>query len=433
MLFVKRILATLLCSIISLSVLAASGRLHLPVWYTDNMVLPRERVFTLRGEALPQATVRVSLAGRKYKTTADDAGRWEVQAGPFRAQESAMLEIRSGGEKQVFRNVALGNIWLCSGQSNMEFELRECATAADASNAADSGLRLFDMKCRWRTDDVAWSALAVDSVQRGHYSRPTAWTPASPESASRFSAIGYYFGKALRDSLQVPIGLICNAVGGSPAESWVSRGQLAAHYPEILADWLDNELIMEWIRGRARKNLSAGAGERHPYEPGYLHEVAVQPLKDCPVSGILWYQGESNAHNIPSHERLFPLVVDAFRSVFGPVPFYYAQLSELNRPTWPAFRASQETLSRCRPGLGMIVTKDLGEWTEVHYRNKKLAGERFARLALANHYGRLRFSPVFDDATLRLDYVFCGNSRRQEDQRVRRFLPRLHPRHRGDG
>ena len=144
------------------------------------------------------------------------------------------------------------------------------------------------------------------------------------------------------------------------------------------------------------------------WHPTGLYNAMTAPCHPYTISGIFWYQGESNAHNIPSHERLFPLVVDAFRSVFGPVPFYYAQLSELNRPTWPAFRASQETLSRCRPGLGMIVTKDLGEWTEVHYRNKKLAGERFARLALANHYGRLRFSPVFDDATLRLDDVFCG-------------------------
>ena len=338
--------------------------------------------FTVSGVADAGEKVRVRIGPKRYKAIAGTDGRWQVKVGPFPATLSTSVEVRTVRKSLHYRNVAIGDIWLLSGQSNMEFELRQSSTAEEALQADDPGLRLFDMKCNWRTDDVAWSPSAVDSVQHLMYFRPTEWEPSSPQRAGVFSAIGYYFGKTLRDSLQVPIGLICNAVGGSTAESWVDREQLEVHYPEILYDWLENDLVMEWARGRARRNIGEERGERHPYEPCYLWEAGILPLKDCPVTGVLWYQGESNADNIPSHEKLFPLLVDSWRSVFGPVPFLYAQLSEMNRPSWPAFRASQEGLLNCRPRLGMIVTRDLGEWNEVHYRNKKPAGERFAALAL---------------------------------------------------
>ncbi len=390
------------------------GGLQLPQWYSDNMVLPRDKVFTISGKADAGEKVTVKLSGKTYTAVAGLDGGWAVQAGPFPAALSTSLLVRAGKKKLSFKNVAFGDIWLLSGQSNMEFSLQQCSTAADSLSATDPGLRLYDMKCRFRTDDLAWKPWEVLDVQYLDYFRPVQWMQASPATAAQFSAIGYYFGKALRDSLQVPVGLICNAVGGSTAESWVDRELLETRFPEILYDWLDNPEIMEWARDRAKKNLSEGEGMRHPYEPCYLFESALLPLKDCPVTGVLWYQGESNADNIPAHERLFPLVVDSFRGLFGPVPFYYAQLSEMNRPAWPAFRASQEKLLRSRPKLGMVATKDLGEWTEVHYRNKKPAGERFAALALNDCYGIEDFPSHFEDATLRLDYVFCGDARRQD-------------------
>lgn len=378
--------ATLLAREVYSAITGDWGGLQMPLWYSDNMVLPREKVFTISGRADAGERIQLKLSGKKYSAIAGPDGRWAVEAGPFPATISTILEVTAGKKRLRYENVALGDIWLLSGQSNMEFELRQCSTAEDAQKAADPGLRLFDMKCNWRTDNVSWSATAVDSVQHLQYFKPTVWAESVPGVAARFSAIGYYFGKQLRDSLQVPIGLICNAVGGSTAESWVDREFLETRFPEILYDWLENPEIMEWARTRAKKNLSEGEGTRHPYEPCYLFESALLPLKDCPVTGVLWYQGESNAENIPAHEQLFPLVVDSFRSLFGPVPFYYAQLSEMNRPGWPAFRDSQVKLLTSRPRLGMVVTKDLGEWEEVHYKNKKPVGERFASLALNDYY-----------------------------------------------
>ncbi|MBQ9185294.1 MAG: sialate O-acetylesterase [Bacteroidales bacterium] len=378
--------ATMLAREVYCAITGDYGGLQLPLWYSDNMVLPRGKVFNINGSADAGERVTIKIAGRKYKTMADANGRWSVAAGPFPPMMATTLTVKTKTKTLQYRNVALGDIWLCSGQSNMEFELKQSSTAADAASAKDSGLRLFDMKCNWRTDNVAWKATAVDSVQHLQYFRKTKWEQCTPETAAEFSAIGYYFGKTLRDSLKVPIGLICNAVGGSTAESWVDRELLETKDPEILADWLNNELIMEWARGRARFNLSAGEGERHPYEPCYLWEAGILPLKDCPITGVIWYQGESNAENLPSYEKLFPLLVDSWRSVFGPVPFYYCQLSEMNRPTWPAFRDLQQKLLAVRPGLGMAVTKDLGEWEEVHYRNKRPAGERLGAIALKNLY-----------------------------------------------
>ena len=172
---------------------------------------------------------------------------------------------------------------------------------------------------------------------------------------------------------------------------------------------------MEWARGRAEKNLANrpasvdGYGvvpTRHPYEPCYNFEAGILPLDHYPITGVIWYQGESNAERVEVHEELFPLLVDSWRSYFaqdgrsgsamtttvipgltGNLPFYYVQLSSLNRPSWPIFRDSQRRLLESRPGLGMAVTSDLGDSTDVHYRQKRPVGERLALQALEKHYG----------------------------------------------
>lgn len=371
------------------------GGLQMPALYSDNMVLPREKIFRINGMADAGEQISVTLGGRSYTALAGTDGRWDVDAGPFPAGEGAQLTVKSPRKALHFRNVAFGDIWLCSGQSNMAFELRQ---SVDADPRSDAGLRLYDMKARWRTDDVAWPAEALDSVAHLHYFEPTAWTLATDASLERFSAVAYAFGAMLRDSLQVPVGLVCNAVGGSTAESWIDRESLEAQYPAILRDWLHNDLIMEWARGRAEKNLSLRPGKaegytvvptRHPYEPCYLFEAGILPLDRFPFTGVIWYQGESNAERMEVHERLFPLLVDSWRSYFESpqLPFYYVQLSSLNRSCWPVFRDSQRRLATCREGLGMAVSSDLGDSLDVHPRLKKPIGERLALQALEKYYG----------------------------------------------
>ena len=388
------------------------GGLQVSPMFSDHMVLPREKPFAIRGKADAGESVQVTVDGAVYQAFADNRGRWGVEVAPHPAGTGSVLRIETAKSSLVYRNVAFGDIWLCSGQSNMEFEVRQ---SSDAALLPDADLRLYDMKCNWRTDNVAWPASALDSVNHLQYFAPTRWMPASDAAIARFSAVGYAFGQMLRDSLQVPIGLICNAVGGSTTESWIDRETLETRYPAILRDWLHNDLIMEWARGRAEKNLAnrpekaegyAIVPTRHPYEPCYNFEAGILPLDHYPITGVIWYQGESNAERVEVHEELFPLLVDSWRSYFaqdgrsgsamtttvipgltGNLPFYYVQLSSLNRPSWPIFRDSQRRLLESRPGLGMAVTSDLGDPIDVHYRQKRPVGERLALQALEKHYG----------------------------------------------
>ena len=378
------------------------GGLRVSPMFSDHMVLPREKPFAIRGKADAGESVQVTVDGAVYQAFADNRGRWGVEVAPHPAGTGSVLRIETAKSSLVYRNVAFGDIWLCSGQSNMEFEVRQ---SSDAAPRPDAGLRLYDMKCNWRTDNVAWPATALDSVNHLQYFAPARWMPASDAAIARFSAVGYAFGQMLRDSLQVPIGLIRNAVGGSTAESWIDRETLETRYPAILRDWLHNDLIMEWARGRAEKNLAnrpasvEGYGivpTRHPYEPCYNFEAGILPLDHYPITGVIWYQGESNAERVEVHEELFPLLVDSWRNYFSVIPseakesllpFYYVQLSSLNRPSWPIFRDSQRRLLESRPSLGMAVTSDLGDPIDVHYRQKRPVGERLALQALEKHYG----------------------------------------------
>ena len=378
------------------------GGLRVSPMFSDHMVLPREKDFLIRGTADAGEKVKVTVDGDVLEAVANNRGKWSVLVPHRPAKVGAELRIETAKSSLVYRDVAFGDIWLCSGQSNMEFEVRQ---SSDAVPRPDAGLRLYDMKCNWRTDNVAWPASALDSVNRLQYFAPARWMPASDAAIARFSAVGYAFGQMLRDSLQVPIGLICNAVGGSTAESWMDRETLETRYPAILSDWLHNDLIMEWARGRAEKNLAnrpasvEGYGivpTRHPYEPCYNFEAGILPLDHYPITGVIWYQGESNAERVEVHEELFPLLVDSWRDYFSVVPseakesllpFYYVQLSSLNRTCWPIFRDSQRRLLESRPGLGMAVASDLGDPTDVHYRQKRPVGERLALQALEKHYG----------------------------------------------
>lgn len=187
----------------------------------------------------------------------------------------------------------------------MEFYLNWSATAAqDVPQAANSNIRFYDMKARWRTDAVEWDASVLDSLNHLQYYKDTQWTVCSPETAGNFSAVAYYFGKKLQDSLQVPVGLICNAIGGSPIEAWIDRSTLEYRFPAILRNWMQNDFIQDWVRGRAALNVKQSSNklQRHPYEPCYLYESGIRPLEQFPVKGFIWYQGESNAHNREAHE-----------------------------------------------------------------------------------------------------------------------------------
>lgn len=374
------------------------GGLRLPAVYSDNMVLQRDCLLNIHGMADAGEPVTVAIAGQRQTATAASDGKWSVTLLPVAAGGPYTLTVSTPSRKLIYNNVLAGEVWLCSGQSNMEFYLQRASTGkADIPQAGNDNIRLFDMKERWRTNTVAWDASVLDSLNHLQYYRDTKWKVCSPDAAARFSAVAYYFGKMLQDSLRVPIGLICNAVGGSPTEAWIDRESLEYNFPAIMRRWTENDFIQDWVRSRAVLNLKQASDkqQRHPYEPCYLYEAGIRPLEQFPLRGVIWYQGESNAHNVEAHEKLFKLLVQSWRHNWGDdrLPFYYVQLSSIDRPTWGWFRDSQRRLMQDISAVGMAVSMDKGDSLDVHPKDKKPVGERLARWALNRTYGMRKVVP----------------------------------------
>lgn len=383
--------------------------------YADYMVLQRDVPLDIHGTANTGEKITVDIGGQKASAVADNQGKWSAVLSPMQAAEDLTLTITAGKQRKVFSHVAVGEVWLCSGQSNMAFMLCQAESGKeDIAAADDPQLRLFDMKGRWETYDVAWPASCLDSLNHLQYFHETTWQPSTPASASRFSAVGYYYGRMLRQKLGVPVGLICNAVGGAPTEAWVDRNSLETSFPNILSNWLQNDFIQDWVRGRAAKNLTNDQTKlgRHPYEPCYLYESGILPLQRYPIKGVIWYQGESNAHNKDAHAKLFSLLVNGWRQNWNnpDMPFYFVQLSSLNRPSWPWFRDSQLRLMKEISNTGMAVSSDHGDSLDVHPRSKQPVGERLARWALAKTYGQhiTPSGPVFSSVTRQADALIVS-------------------------
>lgn len=391
------------------------GGLSMSSLYTDYMVLQRDVPLDIHGTANTGEKITVEIGGQKASATADNQGKWSVVLSPMQAAEDLTLTITAGKQRKVFSHVAVGEVWLCSGQSNMAFMLCQAESGKqDIAAADDPQLRLFDMKGRWETYDVARPASCLDSLNHLQYFHEITWQPSTPSSASRFSAVGYYYGRMLRQKLGVPVGLICNAVGGAPTEAWVDRNSLETSFPNILSNWLQNDFIQDWVRGRAAKNLTNDQTKlgRHPYEPCYLYESGILPLQRYPIKGVIWYQGESNAHNKDAHAKLFSLLVNGWRQNWNnpDMPFYFVQLSSLNRPSWPWFRDSQLRLMKEISNTGMAVSSDHGDSLDVHPRYKQPIGERLARWALAKTYGQdiTPSGPVFSSVTRQADALIVS-------------------------
>ncbi len=391
------------------------GRLQMPVTYSDNMVLQREMPLVIAGIANAGEEVTVRIAGQQGQAVTGANGKWSVTLPPMKAGGPYTLSISADSERLDYTNVLIGEVWLCSGQSNMAFQVN---SAIDSQRkaflefaAGKPQIRLFDMKPRWATNAVEWDISVLDSLNRLQYYQDTEWKECNEETANRFSAVAFAFGQMLSDSLQVPVGLILNAIGGSPTEAWVDRQTLEAEFPDILYDWRQNDLIQEWARERASLNIkkSTDKQQRHPYEPCYLYESGIQPLEKFPIRGIIWYQGESNAHNIEAHEKLFRLLTTSWRENWQEeLPFYYVQLSSIDRPSWPRFRDSQRKLMQSIPNSGMAVSSDKGDSLDVHPRYKREIGERLAHWALNKTYGHdcLPSGPLYRSVSFKADTAY---------------------------
>ncbi|MDL2222344.1 sialate O-acetylesterase, partial [Parabacteroides sp. OttesenSCG-928-N08] len=368
----------------------------LPITFSDNMVLQRDMPLLFQGKASAGERVTIRIHRKKVSTVADKEGRWQLELPTMAAGGPYKLQLTIGRKKWHFSNVMVGEVWLCSGQSNMAFPLAQ-AVAKPGDNRHHPQLRFFDMKPRWETTATAWDHAALESIQQYDYFSHSGWSLCNPETAERFSAIAYHFGKQLADSLGVTVGLIHHAVGGSPCEAWIDRQTLTERFPQILSDWSSNELIQDWARERALLNIrnSSLLDQHHPYEPTYLFDAAMEPLASYPIKGVIWYQGESNAHDLETYSHLFPIMIDSWRRYWNrdTLPFCFVQLSSINRPTWPAFRDLQRRQVAEIPHTYLTVSSDKGDSLDVHPRQKREIGERLAYSALHHIYDRKEIVP----------------------------------------
>ena len=371
------------------------GGLSLPAIYSDNMVVQQGQPFVVSGTANAGKEVSVRFGKQRIIKKAAEDGTWRVMFTPMEADgESYKLTVECGKEKKEYKNLVIGEVWLCSGQSNMAFMVKESSHIEQSlANVKNRDIRLYDMKPRVFTDNIEWDSASLVALNNHDYYRPTTWQLQNEQNAKDFSAIAYHFGAMLADSLGVPVGLICNAVGGAPAEAYIDRKTLEFHpvLVDILYNWKENDMIQDWCRGRAKKNIAKSTNnmQRHPYEPCFLYENGIMPIAGYPIKGAIWYQGESNAHNVELHEVIFPTLVESWRKTWDnpEMPFYFVQLSSINRPSWPHFRDSQRRLAAEIPNCDFAVSSDKGDLWDVHPKEKAPVGERLARLALNQTYG----------------------------------------------
>lgn len=376
------------------------AQIKLPDLFTDHLILQREMPIQIWGTANNDTQLEVSLNQRKITTKTDYFGNWKVTLPAMKAGGPFELIIQSKNDIIRLKDIYIGEVWLCSGQSNMEWALKNCAEGAEEIPTANHPLiRFFHLKKKHDMYNSPFTQEQLVQYTNGDFFYQPKWEPCTPETAAIFSGVGYFFGKELHDSLNVPIGLIQAAVGGSPAQSWVSKEALASH-PQLkhLVEsnkvWLNSDIIHPWLAVRAKQNWVNWEKTKneslpgHPFAPTYLFDFAIKRLAPYPIRGAIWYQGESNATDPQSYPAMMEMLLKSWRNLFGQgdFPFYFVQLPKIgNRSRWAEFReAQQECLSNSN--TGMIVTLDEGHPTDVHPRKKEIIGERLARLALAKTY-----------------------------------------------
>ena len=358
------LLRTLTITVATIAILPLIGIVHADVTphllFTDNAVLQRGANIPVWGVAQDGEEVTVRFAGQEKETVAVN-GRWRVNLDPVEAGGPYKLTIE-GDNVITLKNVLVGEVWFCGGQSNMQFELKDAAEGPEAvANSANPHLRCFTV--------LRWGANEQERALQNK------WLIASPDTAGNFSAVGYFFGSELQKYLNVPVGLINSNYGGTNAEAWMNRETLAAE-PEIAARF------QTWLK--ANNNFGGDAGG--------LFNGMVRSLAPYALRGVIWYQGENNASRAGDYERVLSLLINDWRAAWGQgdYPFLIVQLAPFGNGDnkWADIRAAQMAVAKNTPKTAAVVTTDVGDIADIHPKNKRPIGQRLALAARAVAYGQ---------------------------------------------
>lgn len=367
------------------------GGLQLSPLYSDDMVLQRSSATKIEGVANANQTIEVKIGSISEVCKSNSNGKWIVKLPLTNYTAGQTLTIKSDEKTVSFKNVAIGEVWLLSGQSNMSWSV-ESSNNPEKAIPSDN-IRLFKCNPAFDSQD-SLSAEVLQQLNNLDYIRQRSWAKADLENVKNFSAVGYYFAQRLQQAMpNVTIGLIQTSLGGAAAEGFVERSIMESDplLVNMLTNWSKNPMVMQWCRDVGTRCLKGAKVplQRHFFEPVFLYESRIKPLSNFTIQGVLWYQGESNAENTELHETIFPAVVRSFRNAFSndSLPFYFVQLSSLNRLSWCRFRESQRLLAESIENCEMVVSSDHGDPNDVHPRTKNVIGERLANVALARDYG----------------------------------------------
>ncbi|WEA03224.1 sialate O-acetylesterase [Mucilaginibacter sp. SJ] len=386
--------------------ISSQAQVKLASIFTDNMVLQQQSQAPIWGwdKAGSTVTINTSWNKKNYKAKVNANGKWLVKVatpiygGPYTV-------TISDGNTIKLNNVLIGEVWLCTGQSNMEIPMKGYKSQP-ITGSVDAILKSANSNIHMYTVPRS----SVTEVQEN--SKPSEWHVAATEFVANFSATGYYFGRLLNEMLHVPIGLISDCYGGSSAEAWMDPGGLK-DFPEIKIP---------------AKTDSIKAISRTPTT---LFNGMLNPVIGYGIKGCIWYQGESNYDRPDQYEKLFPAMVKRWRDLWqqGDFPFYYTQIAPYDYTQLPPYNAggkynsaylrdAQRKSLKVIPNSGMAVLLDVGEQATIHPPRKEPVGTRLAYLALAQTYGIKGFdyaSPLYKEitvdgnrATIRFEYAENG-------------------------
>ncbi len=389
-------LLLLLALCLSFSTLKA--QLSLPHVFSDHMVLQRNMDNPVWGKASPGEKITLTIAGQNHQTIADKSGNWRVILNPMKAGGPFKLNVQGHNEISL-EDILIGEVWHCAGQSNMQFSLNKVSNSeVEIASANYPEIRFLDIP-RFGSQEL-------------HDDINAKWVVCTPESAKRFSATGFLFGRRLHNTLGVPIGLINTAWGASSLETWIPRESLdeSKEYNELLEDWdtaLGNytDEVLENAQKKYDKWLAAGKPGNMQWSPRDIttgqnapangFNAMINPIVGYGIRGAIWCQGETNLGRAYQYRTMFPLLINSWREIWGQgaFPFYWVQMADFtpedSKPSesmWAELREAQ-TMTLSVPNTGEVITMDLGEGRDIHYKNKQEVANRLVRHALKNDYG----------------------------------------------